>query len=808
MNEGDGGFAVLDVQTGREARLAMEGLWLTGRLLPVGARLLVAHTFRSAEKQPLEVVYAFGLPRDAALRRFRILGEGFQVRSELKPVEEARKEYEHGVTEGHLSSLARVYRDGRVNLSVGNIRPGELVKVFLELVAGVDWRDDGLRFRFPFTLAPCYHREARAVEVEPGVGELELPEEAFGDVLLPPYMTDPAALHQVGFDLSVHLGAEIAGVSSPSHALRFKPAGPGAARVSLSRERDVPDRDLVLDVQARQVAPRCCGGAGRDGRARFTVVVPSVSFGRPDAAPPRSVVFLLDRSGSMSGTPLDQAKKAVDACLSVLSEKDRIGFVAFNQAVELFEERLVPCTAANRDRLRRHLQSLEAGGGTELAAGIQAAVKLAGGGEADLFVVTDGQVGATEDILRVSRAAGVRLHCLGVGAASQDRFLTLLARDTGGVSRFVTPRERVDTAALELFASAGRPLASDVKVSFEALPGGKAVLAPSTTVFAGHPLVVMGEADPGPGGALDIKWAAGRGTGRLQVAVTLDGPHEGQTVRLLQGARLITDWESRLTGEPSGQPQPGLEAREQRRILAKLEQLSRDYGLASRAMALVAVVERAGDDASRLPTTRVVPVGMPEDTRFKSYFRRSRTIAPSQIPADCIPYLREMLREESARIGRAPNVPGTLNEPRRDEHPLTFCEAGPLFSQAPATAEDRLMEEVARLLPDGGLPGVSAEDRLLRSAALLVALLGTGSTAQVGPFRLHVQKLVEFLKRAASGAPNDACRQLIEGLVTRAEAGAAGSPQPREWIEALLTWSRAPGAEAWERLEEWTEALD
>jgi hypothetical protein len=44
----------------------MQRLWLVGRILGVGARLLVKHTFRSGEKKPLEVIYGFGLPRDAA----------------------------------------------------------------------------------------------------------------------------------------------------------------------------------------------------------------------------------------------------------------------------------------------------------------------------------------------------------------------------------------------------------------------------------------------------------------------------------------------------------------------------------------------------------------------------------------------------------------------------------------------------------------------------------------------------------------------------------------------------------------------
>ena len=48
-----------------------------------------------------------------------------------------------------------------VNLTVGNIRPNEMVTVRLEILAGLELRDDGFRFRFPFTLAPGYHARAR-----------------------------------------------------------------------------------------------------------------------------------------------------------------------------------------------------------------------------------------------------------------------------------------------------------------------------------------------------------------------------------------------------------------------------------------------------------------------------------------------------------------------------------------------------------------------------------------------------------------------------------------------------------------------
>ena len=308
---------------GQNLKLAMQRLVLTGRLLPVGARLVVRHSFVSAEANPVESVYSFALPRDAALRRFRVSGPGFDVHSELRPVEEATKIYEEGLDHGHLGTLARAYRDGVVNLSVGNLRQGELVTVLLEILAGVELRDDGWRFRFPFTLAPSYHAGARAVLVEPDKGEVELPPDEFGDVLLPPIQASAEGLHQVAFELNVDARAEIAEIASPSHAIRVQNPSGGRGRVALAPEADIPNRDLVLDVTTEDDSVRALSGEGSDGRSHFAVLVPSSKFGEPQKQP-RSVVFVLERSGSMQGVPIRQARKAVAACVAALEEEDQL----------------------------------------------------------------------------------------------------------------------------------------------------------------------------------------------------------------------------------------------------------------------------------------------------------------------------------------------------------------------------------------------------------------------------------------------------------------------------------------------------
>jgi hypothetical protein len=195
-------FEIL-TKEGRAVELAMQELWLGGEVLPVGARLVARHVFASAEEDPREVIYSFMLPRDAALRQFRIEGDGFSVHSDLQPVNDAERLYEDAMSDGFLTTMTRQYRDGVTSLMVGNLHPGKRVTVYLEIIAGVEAHDDGFRFRFPFTLAPSYHPRASAVRTAPGEGEMELPEETFGGVILPPYRDDPADLHRTGFDLTV-----------------------------------------------------------------------------------------------------------------------------------------------------------------------------------------------------------------------------------------------------------------------------------------------------------------------------------------------------------------------------------------------------------------------------------------------------------------------------------------------------------------------------------------------------------------------------------------------------------------------------
>lgn len=795
MTEATSGFAPYNALTGEPLRLVMQELNLCGKVLPVGARLHVQHVFRSQEDDPVEVIYAFGLPRDAALRSFRIMGEGFDVRSELQPVKEAKHAYEKAIDEGHLASLATQYQDGVVNLSVGNVQPGENVIVQLEIVAGVDVRDDGFRFRFPFTLAPTYHREARVGVDERGHGVIELPD-SFDDLILPAWVKDAKRLHAVNFDLDIDCGASPAEVSSPSHVLRVQPTD-GGAKVGLAVASDLPDRDLVLDVRTAEVKETAYAGIDDSGAGRFTAVVPSTCFGVADSEAPRRIVFLLDHSGSMCGAPLAQAKRALEACLGALTEQDEFSIVAFESRSTAMSQTPIPATREGRSRAAAFLKGINPAGGTELEPAVHAASAVLGGEGGDIIVITDGQVSETGTIVAAARATGARISCLGIGSASQDRFLTLLARETGGVSRFQTPRERVDMAALELFAGIGRPLASGVKLR----ANGREVsilVTPAQTVFAGSPLIVMGFSAKAKECGISFDWTTSAGERKcLELAVPFTPNGLGDTVKLLQGARLITDAESET---PTAEKDSRLLERHENRMNRRFEALSREYGLASRAMALVAVVTRPGDARGKLPATKVVPVGMPQDTAFSGYFNAMPFVGGSQKVSCMLSTVHcetAPTRFMRARRGFVP--PSVLYEMADFDGPAdSAAGSGP-----PDAFEDPLFVHLAAMLqPDGSYDMPDDESKVAAGLVVLLALREEGHTLSGGPFRLHVRRILAHLrgKDLLNSLPSERAETLKAVVTAYHDGRALAGP----WT-ALARQVEQPSAfdavAAWEFLE-------
>jgi len=250
-------------------------------------------------------------------------------------------------------------------------------------------------------------------------------------------------------------------------------------------------------------------------------------------------------------------------------------------------------------------------------------------------------------------------------------------------------------------------------------------------VFGGTPVVVFGDT-PGPGeGRLVLEWEAGGKKRTLGTPLKIGAGGDGESLRLIQGARLITDLESRYAAGEHGEGK----GREGERVKKRLLALSQAYGLASREMGLVAVVERVGDRPGDIPVTRVVPVGLAQDVEMGGYFGQQLAAgSPTML------YSVQMLAQPASfKRDR-----GLFSKRRLTDEPYK-CNENLAGDGVIDEAQVNLLNIASSLEPDGGMPGNNEEERVLATILAMLQFLAEGHSAKHGAFRAHVERMVNFL---------------------------------------------------------------
>ena len=177
----------------------------------------------------------------------------------------------------------------------------------------------------------------------------------------------------------------------------------------------------------------------------------SPSQALPEIRPPINTCIAIDRSTSMRGQRLDQVRAATLSILKGLAPADSASIVAFSDHAEVI---VTPGQAKDMATARARLSLLQAGGGTEIAQGMESGLvelqrSFSREGVNHLILLTDGRTyGDEERCLQIADEAatfGITINGVGIGADWSDRLLDDLASRTGGSVIFLdTPRSITD----------------------------------------------------------------------------------------------------------------------------------------------------------------------------------------------------------------------------------------------------------------------------------------------------------------------------------------------------------------------------
>jgi Ca-activated chloride channel family protein len=229
---------------------------------------------------------------------------------------------------------------------------------------------------------------------------------------------------------------------------------------------------------------------------------------------PVRMVLVLDRSGSMHGEKMEQARTAALHMVDLLRDGDSLGIVHFGTGVE--SHRVVRTDVEGRAMLRAFLTQMQDEGSTNISGALEAARALlteagAGPGNQRIVLVSDGQPTAgitdTAGLTRLAgtlHEAGIAVSAMGVGVDFNSTLMTTLAEVGGGFYAYLNQARELDGVLKQEVDQARAVVARNVVLRLTPAPGVQVLDVPGRTFTRRDGALLVQLPDFAPGATAQV----------------------------------------------------------------------------------------------------------------------------------------------------------------------------------------------------------------------------------------------------------------------------------------------------------------
>ncbi len=201
-------------------------------------------------------------------------------------------------------------------------------------------------------------------------------------------------------------------------------------------------REASADIDVHFLAHRTPSADPLGGTEGYFMLIVDAANASVASAQARTLSMVIDKSGSMEGQKMVQAKDAARAMLDHLGPQDAFNIVTFADGPNGFQDEPVTASAANIEAARDFIKDIFAGGGTNLNQGILSGLS---GITTDpdqfdaMIVLSDGLAtsGVTEpprihDNALLANEAKARMFTFSIGSGADRTLMEALARSNRG----------------------------------------------------------------------------------------------------------------------------------------------------------------------------------------------------------------------------------------------------------------------------------------------------------------------------------------------------------------------------------------
>lgn len=456
------------------------------------ARAQVTQTFRNDSELWVEGVYVFPLPENAAVDHLRMQVGTRTIEGQIQERSAAKRSYEQAKQAGKKAALVEQDRPNMFTNSVANIGPHDTVIVEIEYQQTLRYDQGSFYLRFPTTITPRYIPGEERAE-----GSDEKAPDAVPDAarITPPTLPASIKINPISLHIELDAGFPLQHVASPSHTIVVQTQDK-RVNIALADSATVSDRDFEL-VWTPHVgsAPQAAVFTEQraDGMYHLLMILPPLA-GTASVTLPRETIFIIDTSGSMAGTSMEQAKQALAMALERLRPTDRFDVIEFNSHTRVLFGGARYASVDDLQRAQRFVAALHAGGGTEMAPALRAA--LDGRAHHDVLrqviFLTDASVGNEDALFELiqNRLGDSRLFTVGIGSAPNSHFMKKAAEFGHGTFTAIGDVKEVQARMSALFEKLEQPALTGIDITWPTDTTLEFWPRKLPDLYAGEPLII------------------------------------------------------------------------------------------------------------------------------------------------------------------------------------------------------------------------------------------------------------------------------------------------------------------------------
>lgn len=436
----------------------------------------IEQVFVNNTKGNLEATYFFPISEQASIFDFAYYVKGERIAGQIREKEDARREYNAIVSRMKDPAILEQVGRNLFRAQIFPVSPDEPMRVELKYAEILPYDKGKIRYTYPLAM------KGKATEL--------------ADLTISAEVRDQKTIRKL---------------YSETYDVDIVRKGPHETNVSYETTHITPTKDftIVYEVESEDVSVNFVAYRPDPDKPGYFLLLmcPQEKTSAEDLVK-KDVIFVFDRSGSMKGDKIAQAKAAMKYCVESLSPNDRFNVVTFSSDTTSFREGLVPATKEMRKAAVDYIEGLEARGGTAINDSLLAALKMFDDSpnQKTIIFCTDGlpTVGETDagkiiQNVKEGNRHNAHVFCFGVGDDVDDYLLLKLAAGNWGIEQHVKNDESIEAKVSEFFDKVSTPLLADLKLSFGDISTEMVHPRPLPDVFKGSQLVVAGRyRDAGP----------------------------------------------------------------------------------------------------------------------------------------------------------------------------------------------------------------------------------------------------------------------------------------------------------------------